>query len=206
MSVRVLPRFVLLAVALPAIASFGQRAAFAQGVVPNPEFDVAAVTEWTGNIASLSWSQTDPDCSPPNASGSLQVSPDDPQTPASAFLCAALPAAGSWTLAFVVRADCEEAVKGTLRYYSEPACGGTMLGSDEVSGTVPAGSWEQAALTPAAPPLGTQSIWIGLQISQSITSVCNALFDKIFVGPGIPVLRSGFETGSSACRWSATVP
>ena len=68
------------------------------------------------------------------------------------------------------------------------------------------GSWDQAELAPTAPPFGTQSIWIGLKLSQSITSMCDARFDKIHLGSGIPLLRSGFETGSSACRWSATVP
>ncbi len=174
--------------------------------MPNPEFDVATVTPWTGNIASLSWSQTDPDCLPPNASGSLQLVPDSPQGPVSAFLCVAAPPAGSWNFAFLVRADCEEVVKGILRYYPEPACGGTVLGSEETGGTTLGGTWDQAELAPANPPVGTQSIWIGLELMESITSVCNARFDQIHFGRGLPVLQSGFETGSTACRWSATVP
>lgn len=206
MPVRLLPRFVWLAVAVHAAAVFGASAASAQGVVPNPEFDVASVTAWTGNTASLSWSQTDPDCLPPDASGSLLVSPDSPTGPVSAFVCVAPPPAGSWVLGFLVRTECEEGVKGMLRFYAAPDCGGTLLGSDQVSGVVPSGSWEQGALFPATIPAGTQSVWIGLELNESITSVCNALFDRIFFGPGTPILRSGFETGSSACRWSATVP
>ena len=80
MTVRFLLRRALFAAAILATSLVGGSAAWAQGVVPNPEFDVATVPEWTGNIASLSWSQTDPDCAPPNASGSLQVSPENPQT------------------------------------------------------------------------------------------------------------------------------
>lgn len=208
MSVRTLPRLAWLVAAMSAaiVEVNAVRSASAQGVVPNPEFDVAAVAEWTGDIASLAWSQTDPDCVPANASGSLLVSPADLQTPATAFLCVAAPPAGGWNFSFVVRAECEEVVQGILRYYSEPACGGTFLGSEETGGTTLGGSWDQAELAPTAPPLGTQSIWIGLKLSQSITSMCDARFDKIHLGSGIPLLRSGFETGSSACRWSATVP
>lgn len=202
MPLRRLPRLALLSLlGIPAAAP-----ALAQGVVPNPEFDTATVAAWTGNLASLSWSQSDPDCLPPDASGSLLISPDDLQTPVSAFLCVAPPPAGSWNLAFLVRADCEEVVKGILRYYPAPACGGTVLSTEEVGGTTLGGSWDQAQLAPANPPVGTQSIWIGLQLQPSITNNCNARFDRIHFGPGLPLLRSGFETGSYACRWSATVP
>lgn len=203
MTTRRLPRLALLSLlGIPAAAL----PALAQGVVPNPEFDANTVAAWTGNIASLSWSQTDPDCSPPNASGSLQLVPDSLQGPVSAFLCVAAPPAGSWNFAFVVRAECQEVVKGILRYYPEPACGGTVLGSEETGGTTLGGTWDQAELAPANPPVGTQSVWIGLELTESITSVCNALFDNVHLGRGLPLLRSGFETGSSACRWSATVP
>ena len=98
MTVRVLLRRAPFAAAILATSLVGGSAAWAQGVVPNPEFDVAAVPEWTGNIASLSWSQTDPDCAPPNASGSLQVSPDNPRgrsRPTSASR-RRRPAAGTW--------------------------------------------------------------------------------------------------------------
>lgn len=81
-----------------------------------------------------------------------------------------------------------------------------MLGSEETGGTTLGGTWGQAELAPASPPAGTQSIWIGLELTESITSVCNALFDKIHFGRGLSILESGFETGSTACRWSATVP
>lgn len=81
-----------------------------------------------------------------------------------------------------------------------------MLGSEETGGTSLGGTWGQAELAPANPPPGTQSLWIGLELPESVTQICNALFDKIHFGPGIPLLRSGFETGSTACRWSATVP
>lgn len=202
MTMRRLPSLALLAL----LGSAAAAPLGAQGVVPNGEFDANTVAPWTGNIASLSWSQTDPDCLPPNASGSLLVSPDDLQTPVSAFVCVAPPPAGSWNLAFLVRAECEEVVKGILRYYPEPACGGTVLGSEQVGGTTLGGTWDQAELAPANPPVGTQSIWIGLELSPAITNNCNARFDRIHFGPGLPLLRSGFETGSSACRWSATVP
>lgn len=206
MPVRVLLRRARFAAAFLATGVVGGSAGLAQGVPPNPEFDLAAVAEWTGNIASLSWSPSDPDCLPPNASGSLLVSPENPQTPATAFLCVAAPPAGSWNLAFLVRADCQEVVKGILRYYPEAACGGAVLGSEETGGTTLGGTWDQVELTNAAPPGGTQSIWIGLELSESLTQVCNARFDRIHFGRGIPLLRSGFETGSTACRWSSTVP
>lgn len=203
MPLRRLPRLALLGLLGGAAAA---APACAQNVVPNSQFDVATITPWTGNIANLSWSQTDPDCLPPNASGSLQLVPDSPQGPVSAFLCVAAPPAGGWNFAFLVRAECEEVVKGIVRYYPEPACGGAVLGSEETGGTTLGGTWDQAELAPANPPVGTQSIWIGLQLMESITSVCNALFDQIHFGRGLPVLQSGFETGSTACRWSATVP
>lgn len=205
MPVRRLPRLTLLSL-LPLLGGAAAVPVSAQNVVPNGEFDIAAVVEWTGDTASLSWSQTDPDCVPPNASGSLQLTPDNPQGPVSAFLCVAPPAAGTWILAFLVRAECEEVVKGILRYYAAPSCGGTFLGSEETGGTTLGGTWDQAQLVAAPPPPGTQSIWIGLQLSESITSVCTALFDKVHFGRGAPLLQSGFETGSTACRWSATVP
>lgn len=204
MSPRALSRFALLFVACVA-ALFGAPSAFAQGVVPNPEFDVGAVTGWTGNIAQVSWSQTDPDCVPPNASGSLQLVPDNLQGPVSAFLCVAAPT-GNVNLTFLVRAECQEVVKGILRYYPEPACGGAILGSEETGGTTLGGSWDQAELAPATLPSGTQSVWIGLELSESISSICTALFDRVHLGSGLPLLRSGFETGSTACRWSASVP
>ena len=97
-------------------------------------------------------------------------------------------------------------MKGILRYYPEPECGGALLGSEETGGTTLGGTWDQAELAGAAPPLGTQSIWIGLELSESVTSICTARFDRIHFGRGLPILRSGFETGSSACRWSATLP
>lgn len=206
MPLRRLPRLALLGLLALLGCAAAAAPAFAQNAVPNSQFDVATITPWTGNIASLSWSQTDPDCLPPNASGSLQLVPDSPQGPVSAFLCVAAPPAGSWSFAFLVRAECEEVVKGILRYYPEPACGGAVLGSEETGGTTLGGTWDQAELAPANPPVGTQSIWIGLQLMESITSVCNALFDQIHFGRGLPVLQSGFESGSTACRWSATVP
>jgi hypothetical protein len=206
MPVRVPPRTVLLAAAALVASVLCASAARAQGVVPNGEFDVAAVTEWTGNIATLSWSQTDPDCSLPNASGSLHLSPDSVFTAVSAFLCVALPPASTWNLTFLVRADCQEVVTGTLRYYSATACGGTSLGSDESGGTTLGGTWDQVEVLGAAPPGGTQSVRIDLQLSESLTQICTARFDRVHFGPGLPLLRSGFETGSSACRWSATVP
>jgi len=208
MTVRVLLRHALFAAAAASFATsvVGGSAASAQSVVPNPDFDVAAVGPWTGNAASLSWSQTDPDCVPPNASGSLQVSPEVPQAPAMAFLCVAPPPAGTWSLAFLVRAECQAVVKGILRYYPEPDCGGGMLGTGETGGTTLGGTWDQAELAGAAPPVGTLSIFIGLQVSDSVTGVCSALFDRIHFGRGLPILQSGFETGSTACRWSATVP
>ena len=67
---------------------------------------------------------------------------------------------------------------------------------------------EKTAPTPAPPRRRkvAQSIWIGLEISQATAQICETRFDKIHLGAGIPILRSGFETGSSAGRWSATVP
>ncbi|MBP9144945.1 MAG: hypothetical protein KBI44_10715 [Thermoanaerobaculia bacterium] len=206
MPIRALLRRALFAAATFATSAVGATAASAQGVVQNPEFDVAAVGPWTGNIASLTWSPTDPDCLPPDASGSLQVSPDNPQGPATAFLCVAPPPAGTWNLAFLVRAECQEVVKGILRYYPEVNCGGAVIGSEETGGTTLGGTWDQAELAGAAPPVGTLSVWIGLELSESLTSICTTLFDRIHFGRGIPILRSGFETGSTACRWSATVP
>ena len=57
-------------------------------------------------------------------------------------------------------------MKGILRYYPEPECGGALLGSEETGGTTLGGTWDQAELAGAAPPLGTQSIWIGLELSE----------------------------------------
>lgn len=175
----------------------------AQELVSNPEFDAPATTGWTGNIAGLSWSQDESECLPPFASGSLLLSPESPDGPSSAFLCLDTSISGNLNLVFLVRADCEEVVKGKLRFYPLPACGGAAGGLDEIGGTVPASSWEEASLFGVPIPLGTQSIWLGLEISQAIAQICNTRFDKIHLGPGSVIQRSGFETGSTDCRWTA---
>lgn len=182
----------------------GPSAARAQELVPNPEFDVAAVEEWTGNVASRAWSQDESECLPPNASGSLLLMPENLDGPSSLYLCLVAPASGPLNLSFLVRPECEVVVKGKVRFHPEPGCGGVPGGSDEVGGTAPANSWEEASLFNMPLPSGTQSIWLSLELSQAISQICNTRFDKIHLGPGVALHRSGFETGSTACRWSTS--
>jgi hypothetical protein len=193
----------ILGLLLLSTAVFAARLAGAQELVPNPEFDVAATTGWTGDIASLSWSQDESECLPPFASGSLLLVPDNLDGPSTAFACLAAPAPGGVNLTFLVRADCEEVVKGKLRFYPLPACDGAPGGVDEIGGTTPGGTWDEAGLFNVPVPLGTQSVWLGLEISQATTQICNTRFDKIHLGPGSVIQRSGFETGSTDCRWFA---
>ena len=173
----------------------------AEELVPNPEFDVAVTTGWTGDTANLSWSQDESECLPPFASGSLLLVPDNIDGASSAYLCLAAPASGAVNLTFLVLAECAETVKGRLRFHPLPACGGAPGGTDEVGAAIPGGTWDEAGLFNSLVPVGTQSIWLGLEISPSINQTCNTRFDKIHLGTGVVIQRSGFETGSADCRW-----
>ena len=193
----------ILGLLLLSTAACAATLAGAQELVPNPEFDVAATTGWTGDIASLSWSQDESECLPPFASGSLLLVPDNLDGPSTAFACLAAPASGAVNLTFLVRADCAEVVKGKLRFHPLPACGGAPGAVDEIGAAIPGGTWDEAGLFNSLVPAGTQSVWLGLEISPSTNQTCNTRFDKIHLGPGSVIQRSGFETGSTDCRWIA---
>ncbi|MEO8276595.1 MAG: hypothetical protein ABI639_10260 [Thermoanaerobaculia bacterium] len=189
-----------------AALAFNATVASAQVPISNAEFDLASVAGWTGELASVFWSQSDPDCDPPNASGSMAISPEVLDSAVSTIRCVDAPSAATVNFSAQILLSCQSRVDAILDFYPQALCGGVSLQTSSAGATVASGSWLELAVPAIAVPAGTVSVRIKLQVSESVSAGCDTNFDQIFLGAGSPILRGGFETGSSACRWSATFP
>ncbi|MEO8198591.1 MAG: hypothetical protein ABI689_17900 [Thermoanaerobaculia bacterium] len=205
-SARSMSRIALAArIALILATLCGASIAAAQDVIPNPEFDLPSVAGWVGDDAGLFWAQDDPECSPPNASGSLAITPLVPNSPASAVLCVAAPGPSPLNFTAQLILECQSRVDAFLDFFPDALCGGASLQTSTAGATVPSGSWLELAVQAMNVPVGTQSIGIQMKVSESVSAGCGARFDQFYLGSGALILRAGFETGSSTCHW-VTVP